>query len=232
MKYDIDFLEHNKLYDLCNNIIKTLQTSISTKEKTLYSNIIDPFSAIFDASFHEISLTEWIKAEKIRQIQKTFQNEIGAFHQKLLGSIKGWEDLGNGGVVDVINQDRQIIAEIKNKFNTTKGNHKIAIYDDFDNLLKTKYQGFTAYYVAILTKKRFNKPFTPSDNKTSTRRRENKQIVEIDGKSFYEIVTGDKNAIYKVYKAIPYILSDILKSDNSKILSDPLFEELFNQAFK
>lgn len=232
MKYDIKFLEYDKLYGLCDDIIKNLQASITTKEKTLYNNVIDPFSAIFDASFHEISLTEWIKTEKIRQIQKTFQNEIGTFHQKLLGSIKGWEDLKTGGVVDIVNKDKRIIAEIKNKFNTTKGNHKIAIYDDFDNLLKGKYKGYTAYYVAILTKKRIHKPFTPSDNKTSERRLENSSIIEIDGKSFYEIVTGDKDAIYKIYRTIPIILSDILKSDHSKILSDPLFEELFKQAFQ
>ncbi|CAK8162305.1 hypothetical protein CAXC1_110013 [Candidatus Xenohaliotis californiensis] len=61
-----------------------------------------------------------------------------------------------------------------------------------------------AYYVAILTKKRFSKPFMLSDNKISTRRLENKHIIEIDDKSFYEIVTGDKNAIYKIYKTIPY----------------------------
>lgn len=232
MKYSIDFLEYDKLYQLCQNIINTLQISVNNKEKNLYSNIIDPFSAIFDASFYKMSLTEWLKAEKIRQIQKTFQNEIGVFHQKLLGSIKGCEELKTGKIVDFINKKKKIIAEIKNKFNTTKGNHKTAIYDDLSILLEEKYHGYTAYYVAILTKTRFNKPFIPSDNKTSTKRLKNKNIIEIDGKSFYEIITGDKDAIYKIYKTIPYILSDILKSDNSKVVLDPLFEELFVQAFK
>ena len=232
MKYDIDFLEYDILYNLCYDIIKNLETSIKTKEHTLYSNIIDPFSAIFDASFNNMSLTEWIKAEKIRQIQKTFQNEIGAFHQKLLASIKGWEDLQKGKVIDIINYDKKIIAEVKNKFNTTKGNHKIAIYDDLNNALRNEYKGYTAYYVAILTKNRINREFSPSDNKTNTRRKKNKSIIEIDGKSFYEIITSDKDAIYKIYKTIPHILSDILKYDNSKIVSDPLFEQLFTKAFK
>lgn len=232
MKYDIEFLEYSKLYNLCNDIVEILQKSISTKEKTLYKNVIDPFSAIFDASFNKISLSEWIREEKVRQIQKTFQNEVGKFHQKVLGCVEGWEDLKNGGVVDIINKDKMIIAEIKNKFNTTKGNHKVAIYDDFSSLLEGKYKDYTAYYVAIITKNKFVKPFTPSDNRTKIRRPENKSILEIDGQSFYEMVTGDKNAIYKIYKTIPYILSDILKSDTSKILSDPLYEELFKKAFK
>jgi hypothetical protein len=45
-------------------------------------------------------------------------------------------------------------------------------------------------------------------------------------------VTGDEDAIYKLYRAIPEILSEILNSDNAKIISDPLFEKLFEQAFK
>jgi hypothetical protein len=163
MTYDIKFLKREKLSELCKNIVNTLQKSADSEEKALYKNIIDPFSALFDASFHGISLTEWLKSEKIRQIQKTFQNEIGTFHQEILGSIDGWENLGTGGVVDVINKERKIIAEVKNKFNTTKGNHKIAIYDDFQSLLDGKYSGYTAYYVSILTKKRINKPFTPPD---------------------------------------------------------------------
>jgi len=229
--YQIKFLKYEKLYNLCYNIVLTWQKSVKAKDVDLYRNIIDPFSAIFDASFHNISLTEWLQFEKIRQIQKTFQNEIGSFHQKLLGSIEGWENLETGGVVDVINKERKIIAEVKNKFNTTKGNHKIAIYDDLNNLLENKYYGYSAYYVSIISKKIINKPFTPSDNKTKEKRLQNLNIIEIDGNSFYEIVTGDRNAIYQIYQVIPAILSDILKNDSEKIISDPLFEKIFNQAF-
>ncbi len=60
---------------------------------------------------------------------------------------------------------------------------------------------------------------------------QNLNIIEIDGNSFYEIVTGDRNAIYQIYQVIPAILSDILKNDSEKIISDPLFEKIFNQAF-
>lgn len=135
-------------------------------------------------------------------------------------------------MVDLINRDQRIIAEVKNKFNTTKGNHKIAIYDDLESLLNNNYKGYVAYYVSILTKKRINKFFTPSDNKTKKRRAKNKNIIEMDGKTFYQIATGDENAMYKIYKAIPDILSEILNNDNKKIVSDPLFEKLFEQAFK
>lgn len=232
MKYNINFLPEGKLYELCSNIIETVKNSKDSKEDTLYKNIVDPFSAVFEASYNKISLKDWLKIEETRQIQKTLQNAIGTFHQKILGSISGWEDLKTGGVVDLIGKDKKIIAEIKNKFNTTKGNHKIAIYDDFTSLLNGKYSGYTAYYVAILSKKKINKPFTPSDNKVKSRRDINENIREIDGASFYEMVTGDKDSLYKIYKAIPQIMSEILKQDTSCVTKDPLFEDLFQKAFK
>jgi hypothetical protein len=232
MHQDLKFIKKEKLFFLCKRIVDVLQKSANSKEIQLYKNIVDPFSALFDASYQGISLSQWLELEKTRQIQKTFQNEIGSFHQQILGSIDGWEDLEKGNIVDIRNNKRKIIAEIKNKFNTTKGNHKIAIYDDLNLLLNNEYKGYTAYYVSILTKKRINKTFIPSDNKTKQKRPENKNIIEIDGKSFYTIVTGDNNALYKLYKIIPEVLSEILNKDNKKIISDPLFDKLFEQAFK
>lgn len=201
-------------------------------EKDINKNMLDPFSAIIEASKEKITLDQWLVQEKIRQDNKSFQNAIGLFHQQVLGKIGGWTNLGTGHVVDIICEKRKIIAEIKNKFNTTKGNHKIAIYDDLDTLLKTKYIKYTGYYVAIITKKRINSPFQPPDNKTKLKRPKNESIREIDGKSFYELVTDDKLAINKLYNAIPLVISEITKFDGTlEILKNPLFNELFNKAF-
>lgn len=232
MKYNINFLPEDRLYQVCEDVIKVIKNSRDFKECNLYKNIVDPFSAIFEASYNKISLRDWLKTEEKRQIQKTLQNEIGAFHQKILGSVYGWEALKSGSVVDLISEDKKIIAEIKNKFNTTKGNHKIAIYDDFCSLLNGAYIGYTAYYVAILSRKKVNRPFTPSDNRAKSRRGVNENIREVDGVTFYEMVTGDKDSLYKIYKAIPQIISEILTQDTSCVIKDPLFDDLFKKAFK
>ena len=247
MSYNIEFISKDTLRELCQNIINTIKHASDSKEKDLHKNILDPFSAIFEASYNNISLQEWINTEKTRQIQKTLQNAIGTFHQKILGGVGLWADLKTGGVVDLINDKQKCIAEIKNKFNTTKGNHKMAIYDDFTSLLGGKYKGYTAYYVAILSKKKINKPFTPSDNRTKTRKPINENIREIDGASFYEMVTGDKHGLYKIYKVLPIILAEVLSQNNEHITKrlissclcpkehitkDPLFEDLFHKAFK
>ena len=113
MNFEIKFITHSKLKLLCEDVLNSLEISIKNIEKNLHSNIIDPFSAIFEASFQKIPLSDWIQKEKIRQVQKSFQNEVGIFHQKLLGSFKGWENLGTGKVIDLINCERKIIAEVK-----------------------------------------------------------------------------------------------------------------------
>ena len=106
--------------------------TVNTPEKDIYRNTLDPFSAKLDTLINGTKPETWITQEKVRQKQKTLQNKIGLLHQTVVGFFEGWDDLGDGAVVDVVNNERKIIAEIKNKHNTTKGNHKTRIYDDLN----------------------------------------------------------------------------------------------------
>ena len=230
--YNLTFIQYDDLFEICKSIIDAIQNKKSNIDKTLHTNIIDPFSAVFEASFHKVSLTQWLEMEKARQIQKSFQNQIGDFHQKVLGKVQGWENLKTGKVLDIVNHERKIVAEIKNKFNTTKGNHKPAIYDDIESEISKNYKEYKGYYVSIIDKKRFDVPFTPSDNKNKQRRQENANIRHTDGATFYEIATGQKDAIANLYKTIPYILSQIAGNNTSQITNDPLFLDLFQKSFK
>ena len=145
-------------------------------------------------------------------------------------------------MVDVVNKDKKIIAEIKNKHNTTKGNHKVAIYDDLKFLLQGKYKGYTGFYVEILPlrKKTYNKEFTPSDNKTRSKRKARKDIRVIDGLSWYKLISNNENFISVFYEkllvnAIKYSndnVEDKYKiSINESIAGDPIFDVFLNKAF-
>lgn len=211
------------------------------KLPNFYSNTIDIFGAAIDSKLLRINLDEWKKIEEPRQTQKTVQNVFGRLHQTIIGTVDEWEDLGKGQIVDVVNREKKIICEIKNKHNTTKGNHKFAIYDDLDTMLqKNEYKNFTGYYVEILpkNKKIYDEPFTPSDNKTSARRKENKMIRRIDGKSFYGIVTGKENAIRELYLLLPEIIDEILVEEeiisekDAYNLVDSLTEEFYSETYK
>ena len=230
----LPFISNDKLFSAVETIFKKIKNT-EQSDKDFYKNSVDPFSAIFDASSSGISLEQWLKQEKARQRQKTLQNTIGEFHEEIIGSVAGWERLPVGNLVDVRNLDRKIIGEVKNKHNTTKGSDKKDLYDNLAfALAKPEYKGFTGYYVEIIPKSgaTYNKSFTPSDNKTKDRRPENEKIRIIDGCSFYELVTGEKLALEKLYKVLPVVISDCLGVNKARdYSSEQLFHELFAKAF-
>ena len=229
--------DRNKVKEVLKPIIDSTYKA-QQEEKDIYKNTLDCFSAAIDASIRGITLEEWIESEKQRQAQKTLQNKIGDFHQKMLGTLEGVTDLGVGEVVDIICEDKKIVAEIKNKHNTTKGNHKKSIYDDLVSVLE-RHEGYTGYYVEILPKngRSYDKAFSPSDNTTKTSREKSEHIRVIDGKSFYKLITGDDNALKELYSLIPELTTEILKEsfdinrNANNIKDNQFFSELFEMIF-
>ncbi len=209
-----------------------------TSELNLYRNTLDCFSAAIDSVIQGISVDEWMKQERERQIQKTKQNAIGSLHEEIMGSIPSVENFLVGNLFDIICHDKKIVAEVKNKFNTTKGNHKVAIYDDLEEAIR-RHPGYTGYYVEILPPgpQVYNRPFTPSDNRTKTRRETNQSIRRIDGRSFYALLTGHDDAIEELYKELPSIVAEILNEefslnlDAKSVTSSEAFEFNFRKAY-
>ena len=227
-KYDINKVEQ-VLRDLFFNRWKQ-------STNNLYNNNLDPFSAILSSAKNDMNFHNWIKSEEIRQLGKTEQNFIGILHQKLISCFDGVEDLKTGRLLDTIYEDKNIIAEIKNKFNTTKGNHKIAIYDDINNKLsEPKYKNFTGYYVEIIPKRpiRYNKEFTPPDNKTKERRPKNKNIRVIDVVSFYDLISGHNNTLSTLFDDIVVLMPNLMNEYkmNFDNFSAEEFKILFNKVF-
>lgn len=218
------FRNDNALSEIIKKIYTTYMEAQASNN--IHSNVIDPFSALLESSFSKMTYDKWIVAEQSRQIQKTLQNAIGTFHEEIIGEIKGFKNLKVGEIIDIISEDKKIIAEIKNKWNTTKGNHKVAIYDDIASVL-TDREGFTGYYVEVVPNKTtpYNKAFTPSDNKTHLPRPENPKIKVIDGKSFYAMITGDENAIFRIYDEIVEELKKL------NLNPDTRFKQLLIKAY-
>ena len=198
-------------------LIKKAFAGRTNKEVDLYSNTLDCFSAVVDSVILNITIEQWLELEAQRQTQKTLQNIMGDIHEAVLASSREWEKLGRK-IVDLVNHNKKIIAEIKNKYSTTKGNHKVKIYDNLKNVLsRPEYNGYTGYYVEILPptgSKEYDIPFTPPDNENDgTHRPENDHIRKIDGRSFHKLVTGEKDALDQFYYALPSIVAEILTEE-------------------
>lgn len=229
----LSFIDDNKLEEFARNLLQKIQTAAEKQESYLYKNVLDPFSAAFDAFRQKITLAQWLEQEKSRQIQKTLQNYIGDFHQNIIGEMPGWENLKVGKSIDLRNREKKIIAEIKNKYNTMNSSSALAIYDKLQRHLDydESYKGFTAYCVVIIPKspRSLNITFHPSERGTNRPERENIRII--DGKSFYEIASGDSDALKKIYIRLALILCKITGTPPKELIKGNLLEDLFKRAY-
>ncbi|MCD6011563.1 MAG: restriction endonuclease [Flavipsychrobacter sp.] len=216
-----------------NKLLGVARSAKEDASKKFGKNVVDPFSAIFEMSGFDVSYDVWVKTEEARQAQKTLQNFIGEFHQNVLSACAGWTNLGKGNVVDLVNTNKKIIAEVKNKFNTLSGGKLAGLYQSLDTAVmhkNSKYKGYTAYYVTIIPPKpkRFDVEFTPSDNETGSKRQSNSKIRHIDGASFYTLATGSDSGLEDLFDVLPSIINDIIgknKLDSSKL------KKLFSTAY-
>ena len=93
------------------------------------------------------------------------------------------------------------------------------------------YKDYSAYYVEIIPKKskRYDECFTPSDRQTGTACSANELIRQIDGMSFYELVTGEKDALLQVFDALPKVIRDC--SVDGVMLDKARASDFFREAF-
>jgi len=213
----LEYISDELLIAEVKYILDKAVTKRKAAEKEFNKNVIDPFGSLFESPVFE-SHEEWKNSEMTRQCQKTIQNHVGTFHQKILGHVHGWEDLGTGGVVDLVCEDKKVIAEVKNKFSTVTGGKLAEQYHSLEGLVTPKhsrFKGYCAYFVNIIPKKpeRTDQPFTPSDKETGKLCSTNEDIRIIDGASFYELVTGRKDALKELHAVLPDVIEHIYRNN-------------------
>ncbi|MGR5128021.1 Eco47II family restriction endonuclease [Photobacterium swingsii] len=214
----LNFISDENLRAEVKFVIGKALAAKQESDKKFGKNVIDPFSAIFEIASFDVDHNEWKKNESIRQAQKSLQNHVGMFHQKILGHVQGWEDKGVGSIVDLICDKKKIVAEVKNKYSTVTGSKLADLYKDLADLVNPKhsnYKGYTAYVVNIIPRRaaRMNQEFTPSDRGKGQKCPPSELIRIIDGYSFYEMVTGEPDALEQLFKALPSVIEDILVND-------------------
>lgn len=226
---ELNFVSDQRILELATEVFDSVRKAELRVKKNLDKNVIDPFSAVFDAARSGLTIDEWFESERNRQVQKTLQNAIGTFHQRLLGSMPGWIDTKSGGSVDLRSDARKIIAEVKNKHNTMNSSSAEAVFKKFENHLRYVDKGFVAYLVAIVPKSphRYDRAWTHSAKLASQRQ----DIREIDGASFYALVTGDENALAQIYQKLIESLSILTADHQRQLMSDAKTRVLFDKVY-
>jgi len=190
----------------------------------LFDNAIDPFKMKVTISISRKHRQQWLKNEIKRQIDKTFEQKIGEFHQILLGSVNGWVDLGVGDdtEVDLFNKDEEIYIELKNKFNTCNGDSLNKVRDKLEAIVRSS-RTASAYWAYIIPNTK-NKSDTKVWKKKG--RRLNKRINKCWGSDVYKLVTGKAESLDETYKALPKAINIITGSSKLKTFDD-IGEEIY-----
>lgn len=172
-------------------------------------NIIDPFQILIEHVLLGKDIKKIVAGEIIRQQNKSCANVLGYFHQYIFRYISSdWEIPKKGW--DLVNNKKLIYVEIKSKWNTMNVNSAQKLYRDMKEEIKKNPQS-QCYLVEIIAKRTQNKPWKPTFGGVKSEINEKIRRISID--KFYEIITGDKQAFFKLVIALPPLLKEIVKEE-------------------
>lgn len=227
----VDFVSDEDFLECINHVINIYPNfnnfKTSREVLTKSDNTIDEFKMIFDMCMGQMNIDAWSKFELNRQKDKSINNKVGEFHQKLLGKVDGWIDLGIGDEteIDLKKEDNSIFIELKNKHNTMNSSSKDQCREKLENIIE-KYPDAIAYWAYIISKN------YKSENKIWIyKQRENERIKIISGYKVYELVTGDPKALEKTFNAIPKAIIHLFGEEYSLSKEDKLLLKEYNNMF-
>lgn len=201
--------------------------------KRFNSNIIDPIKLIFDKSVYKTSWEEIVNNEIFRQRDKSNNNDIGYFHQKMFSYFEGCEVPQAGWDVIYRNPDgivmpegdivHTVYIEMKNKHNTMNSASSAKTYIKMQSQLLDDDDCACLLVEAIAKHSQNVKWTTKVDGKNVQHRR----IRRVSMDQFYAIVTGDENAFYKMCMALPEVINSVVNEEGAvTVPKDSVIEEL------
>lgn len=215
-----------------NNLIKHIKATLSTYSETIKSinldkfnsNLIDPIKLTFDSNVYNKNMETIIKEEIARQRDKTNTNAIGYFHQNIFKYFKNCEVPENGFDVIFTKEDgSKIYVELKNKHNTMNSSSSQKTYMKL-SAKALEDPSSECYLVEIIARKSQNIPWYVS---LDGQRVGNEKVRRVSIDKFYEIVTGEKDAFYKLCKILPSLINEIVsQNEQLSVEEDTVIQEL------
>lgn len=231
-KYNLGFISDKDIFQHVKNTVLQYRRTINLEE--FNKNIVDPIKLTFDTKIYGQSMEETIKAECIRQIDKSNNNCIGYFHQNIFRYASAdWEVPENGeqGGFDVLNQKKHIFVEMKNKHNTMNSASASDTYVKMQNKILFDDKAI-CMLVETIAKQSQNIKWEVTVNKNGRKEKySHERIRRVSIDRLYEIVFGDKEAFFKLCKALPLILDDVVADDTSARLSMTVYDEMDKTDF-
>ncbi|MXV75366.1 Eco47II family restriction endonuclease [Candidatus Poribacteria bacterium] len=184
----LSWISDADLESAISSLFSSAKNTIQKAEKRRERNVVDPFYSVLIASSFELkTIIELDNLQDAGAALRGISNFLGEFHQKILGSINGWNNHDSG--YDLECPMKSIIAEVKNKHNTMNSTNTEAVISDLDTAIRQKKGNWKAYLVQVI-------PRSPYRSTNIVRSR---GVYVIDGASFYHLATGEPNAIHDLF---------------------------------
>ncbi|MBS1571617.1 MAG: Eco47II family restriction endonuclease [Bacteroidetes bacterium] len=204
----VNFISDKHLLTCIENLHKSyLKAKNNISKKSFYTNKVDTIKLTFDAKYNDITEDDLIQSEILRQIDKSINNSIGTFHEQILGGIKGFE-VGKLSGFDIKANDDTLFADIKNKHNTMNSSSAEALFQKLARYADD-YKKAKCYWVQVLAKGSFNELWKGEIN---GKEYSHSRVYKISGDQFYALLSGQEDALFQLYKALPKAIDDYLKS--------------------
>ena len=217
--YGLEFIADDDLFAHVKETVEQYRFKINLKE--FNHNLVDPIKLTFDAKIYGKTIEEIIETEVIRQIDKSNTNHIGYFHQNIFRyQGNGWNVPEKG--YDVINPERKIFVEMKNKHNTMNSSSAQKTYMKMQNKILRDDEA-VCYLVEVIAKKSQDIVWNISlDGEPIA----NKRIRRISIDKFYELVTGLPTAFYDLCEILPQVIEDVVVARGTGKIVNSVFAEL------
>lgn len=226
----VNFISDQHLLSCIDNLFKAyLRAKNKVSKRSLYANKVDTVKLTFDAKFNEINEEDLIQSEILRQIDKSINNSIGTFHEQVLGGIEGYE-VGNLSGFDIKAEDNTLFADIKNKHNTMNSSSAEALFQKLARYADD-YKKAKCYWVQILAKGSFNENWRGEIN---GKEYSHSRVFKISGDQFYALLSGQDDAFFQLYKALPLAIEDYMKSveKDDSIIENSALDEIASKTEK
>lgn len=234
MCWNLTFISKENLTEhVKSTILKYGEKLDSFDLKRFNSNIIDPIKLIFDKTVYHFSWEEIVKNEIFRQRDKSNNNDIGYFHQKIFQYLSGCTVPDTGWDVIYINESgitlpegdkvHKIYVEMKNKHNTMNSASAGKTYIKMQSQLLED-DDCACFLVEAIAKKSQNIKWSATvDGKSVSHRR----IRRVSMDQFYAMVTGVEDAFYQMCSVLPDVIKQVVDTTDEVIApKDTVLDEL------
>ena len=201
--------------------------------KKFNKNIIDPVKLIFDKTVYRFSWEEIVRNEIFRQRDKSNNNDIGYFHQRIFQYIKdcevpttGWDvvfsreqgiDVSDGDMVS------RVFVEMKNKHNTMNAASSGKTYIKMQSQLLTD-DDCACFLVETIAKQSQNITWAVS---VDGQQKKHKRIRRVSMDKFYALVTGQEDAFYQMCMVLPKVIEKAVSESAATVVpTDSVIDEL------